>query len=142
MGNREPERGPWMHELEMEVRDYELDLQGIVNNSVYQNYLEHARHSLLKALELDFAALHQRGIDAIVVRAEIDYRSSLRSGDRFLVRSRVEAQGRLRFIFTQEIARMPDGATCIEARIVATTLVGGRPTPCEEIRLALERARA
>lgn len=29
--------------IEMEARDYELDLQGIVNNSVYQNYIEHAR---------------------------------------------------------------------------------------------------
>ena len=31
-------------ELKMSVRDYECDLQGIVNNAVYQNYLEHARH--------------------------------------------------------------------------------------------------
>ena len=28
-------------EIEMQVRDYECDIQGIVNNAVYQNYLEH-----------------------------------------------------------------------------------------------------
>jgi acyl-CoA thioesterase FadM len=34
--------------LDFEVRDYECDLQGIVNNAVYQNYLEHTRHEFLK----------------------------------------------------------------------------------------------
>ncbi|HET7839553.1 MAG TPA: acyl-CoA thioesterase [Rectinemataceae bacterium] len=135
------ESGTWTHEIQLEVRDYELDIQGIVNNSVYQNYLEHARHRLLKAIGLDFAELHARGTDAIVTRAEIDYRASLRSGDGFVVLSRVLAHGRLRFIFNQEIRRLPDRELCVEARIVAATLVNGRPAPSEEIRLALERAQ-
>lgn len=29
--------------IDLKVRDYECDLQGIVNNGVYFNYLEHAR---------------------------------------------------------------------------------------------------
>jgi acyl-CoA thioester hydrolase len=133
---------PFTHELEFEVRDYELDLQGIVNNAVYQNYLEHARHLFLRSIGLDFADLHARGIDAIVVRAELDYRGSLRSGDRFTVWSRAEARGRLRYVFTQEIRRMPDGMPCVEARVVAATLVGGKPAPCPEIAEALARAAA
>ena len=128
-----------MHELELEVRDYELDLQSIVNNAVYQNYLEHGRHKLVQAMGLDFSALHQQGIDPVVVRAEIDYKQSLRSLDTFVIRSRVEVQGKLRFIFIQEIFRPRDNAIIVQARITAATLRQGRPGPCTEIHQALEK---
>ena len=31
----------YIYELTLKVRDYECDLQGIVNNANYQHYLEH-----------------------------------------------------------------------------------------------------
>ena len=71
-------------ELELEVRDYECDLQGIVNNAIYLNYLEHARHQLLKNIGVDIAKLHDGGCDLVITRAELDYEQPLRSGDRFL----------------------------------------------------------
>jgi acyl-CoA thioester hydrolase len=129
----------WMHELELEVRDYELDCQGIVNNAVYQNYLEHGRHKFIATLGVNFAELHERGVDPVVVRAEVDYKQSLRSLDVFVIRSRVEAQGRLRFVFVQEIFRPRDQAMIVQARITAATLRNGRPGPCTEIFEALER---
>ena len=60
----------YLFRLDFQVRDYECDLQGIVNNAVYQNYLEHTRHEYLKTVGLDFAELSQRGIDLVLTRAE------------------------------------------------------------------------
>lgn len=128
----------WMDRQEMEVRDYELDLQGIVNNSVYLNYLEHARHKFLQKIGLNFAELHHKGIDAVVVRSEIDYKKSLKSGDEFFVQSAIEPMGRLRFVFVQEIVRSADSALIAHARIIATTIRDGRPTPYLELLAALQ----
>lgn len=117
-----------MFKLEFEVRDYELDLQGIVNNSVYQNYLEHARHVFLKEHGLDFAELSRRGVNLVVVRIEMDYLQPLRSGDRFAVSITTERVSRLRFAFNQEIHRIPDGKPLLRAKVIGTALnQRGRP---------------
>lgn len=118
-----------LHQLEFKVRDYECDLQGVVNNSVYQNYLEHARHELLLARGISFAAMTAAGINLVVVRAELDYRDSLVSNDSFVVNSRVERLSRLRFVFIQEICRLPDQKLMLEARITGTAL-NPRGRPC------------
>lgn len=114
-------------ELEFKVRDYELDLQGIVNNSVYQNYLEHCRHEYLLSQNIDFAALHHKGIDLVVSRIEIDYKNSLKSQDSFVVKLLVEKQGNLRLIFHQWIERLPDSTLIVEAKVTGVCLKHGRP---------------
>lgn len=106
-------------EVEFEVRDYECDLQGIVNNANYQHYFEHARHIYLKSIGLDFAALHERGADAIVQRVEIDYRKPLRSGDRFAVQTSVATKGIMRFVFTQRILVLPSRVCAADGLITA-----------------------
>ena len=91
--------------LPFEVRDYECDLQGIVNNAVYQHYLEHARHTLLKQSGMTFAQLNKAGVQLVVIRAEIDYKAPLRSGDKFIVASQLIRVSRVRFGFRQDIYR-------------------------------------
>ena len=114
-------------ELEMQVRDYECDIQGIVNNSVYQNYLEHCRHKFLHKAGLDFAELHKQGFDAVVIRAELDYKFPLLPGDDFLVRLKMGKQGRLRIIFSQQILRKSDEKIMVNAKITAVLTRNNRP---------------
>lgn len=118
--------------LEFKVRDHECDMQGVVNNAIYQNYLEHARHEFLLSRGVDFAALTVIGIRPVVVRAELDYKRSLKPGDRFSVSVKCALEGRVRLVFLQEIVHQ-DGWTAMSARIVATVLdVRGRPRIPEE----------
>lgn len=114
-------------DLAFSVRDYELDLQGIVNNAVYQNYIEHARHEFLKAHGLDFNQLHIDGYDAVVVRSEIDYKRSLKSGDNFIVKTSVVREGRLKIIFNQQIIRTDDQTIILNAKIHAACIYKNRP---------------
>ncbi len=114
--------------LEFLVRDYECDLQGVVNNAVYQNYLEHARHEFIKSLGLDFAELARQQINLVVVRAELDYKKPLSSGDSFWVNTRVERISPLRFAFLQDIYRLPDDELILQGKIIGTALnQRGRP---------------
>ena len=76
--------------VDLEVRDYECDIEGIVNNAVYMNYLEHARHLFLRDIGFDFAELTRIGIHLVVIRIEADYLYPLRSGDRFYVTTGLE----------------------------------------------------
>lgn len=118
----------YLHSIEFKVRDYECDLQGVVNNSVYQNYLEHARHEFLKTRQLNFAEVTASGIHLVVVRAELDYRDSLKSNDAFEVRSNLKRLSKLRFEFLQDIYRLPDDRLMLEGRIIGTSLDRrGRP---------------
>src|SRR5512138_3002860 len=112
----------------MAVRDYECDLQGVVNNAVYQNYLEHARHEYLKAIGIDFADLAAQGINLVVTRVEIDYKLSLTSGDCFVVEVRPERLSPVRIGFRQDIYRLPERKLVIRGLVTGTALnAKGRP---------------
>ncbi|MCA1760066.1 MAG: acyl-CoA thioesterase [Bacteroidales bacterium] len=121
-------------ETELEVRDYECDIQGIVNNSVYQNYLEHCRHQFLNEVGLSFAQMHNEGIDAVVIRAELDYKFPLRPGDVFLVRLKMAKQGRLRIIFNQQVIRKSDEKLMVDAWITTVLTRNGRPVSPEILK--------
>ena len=115
-------------ELDMKVRDYECDIQGLVNNSVYQNYLEHTRHEFIKAAGLDFAELHKEGIDPVVYRIEIDYKLPLISGDEFICKLNFEREGNLKVIFFQDIYRKKDNKLIVKAKVIVVILKNGRPS--------------
>lgn len=115
------------------VRDYECDMQGIVNNAVYQNYLEHARHQFIKARGLDFAEITLQGIHLVLIKAELEYKRSLQSGDAFYIETSVERISKLKLAFIQAVHRSEDDQLMLSARMTVTsTTKEGRPVVFEQ----------
>jgi len=129
----------YQYSLEFTVRDYECDLQGIVNNANYQHYLEHTRHEFLVSKGISFSELHEQGLDLIVTRVVIDYKFPLRSRDMFLVRLSVRREGNVRLLFEQEIVRLPDEKLIVKAEVTGIASRNGRPVSPEPVIEMLER---
>ena len=112
---------------EMKVRDYECDIQGVVNNANYQHYMEHARHEFLESMGENFGRLHDEGIDAMVAKVQIEYKLPLISGDRFVVGINIKRQG-AKLLFIQDIYRLSDGKLCTKGCVETICVQNGRLT--------------
>ncbi|MFA6717716.1 MAG: acyl-CoA thioesterase [Prevotella sp.] len=121
----------YMFETRMDVRDYECDIQGIVNNANYVHYTEHTRHRFLHSLGVSFAELHERGVDAVVARMKLRFKTSLRSDDEFLSRMNLY-KSNVGYIFEHDIYRASDERLCFHADVELVTLINGRFAPSED----------
>ena len=115
----------YIFETEMEVRDYECDIEGIVNNANYLHYTEHTRHLFLRSLGVSFAKLHEQGTDAVVARMELKFKTPLRCDDIFVSKLWLTKEG-IKYVFHQDIFRKADGCLCFHGDIELVCLVNGR----------------
>lgn len=119
-------------EIEIKVRDYECDAQGIVNNANYQHYFEHARHEFLEAAGCSFGKMRQAGIEPVVARIEINYKNSLRGGDLFVCKLYLKREG-IKFVFYQDIFRVSDGALCATGKVTTVCTQNGKLIKGDEL---------
>ncbi len=117
-----------MHRLDFQVRSYECDLQGIVNNANYQHYLEHSRHEFLKTLGINFTEMHEQGLDLVLIEANLKYISSLKADDEFYVITKLQYISKLKLKFTQLIYKSDDTAV-LEAEMTGTCIDRSRNKP-------------
>ncbi|MBM6881899.1 acyl-CoA thioesterase [Bacteroides caecigallinarum] len=115
----------YIFEQQMKVRDYECDLQGIVNNANYQHYIEHTRHEFLLSLGVSFAHLHNEGIDPVVARLNMAFKTPLKSGDEFVSKLYIKKEG-IKYVFFQDIFRLPDMKPVIKATVETVCVINGR----------------
>ena len=118
-------------ECQIEVRDYELDAEGIVNNANYLHYFEHTRHCFCKSEGFSFADIRKQGLDPVLAKITVGYRTPLVSGDVVTSRLSMRRQGP-RFIFDQWLIN-EKGELVAEGEITVVTLKNGQLSRGDEL---------
>ncbi|GGY15357.1 acyl-CoA thioesterase [Streptomyces djakartensis] len=101
------------------VRGYETDVQGHLNQSVYLNYAEHARWSLLRAAGITQSGLIGSGVGPVALETTIRYKRELLAGDEVEVTCAFDF-GEGKVFRIEQIVRKADGTVAAEI-----TAVGG-----------------
>ena len=124
-------------EMPMRVRDYEVDVQGIVNNANYLHYMEHTRHEFCRQAGFSFAKMHSMGIDPVLRKIEVEYIHPLGLGEEMVSKLAIRREG-ARFIFVQDIYKLPGGEPVIKALVTVVCLENGRLTKGEVLAEAFK----
>ena len=114
----------YIFETRMEVRDYECDIQGIVNNANYLHYLEHTRHEFCQQAGVSFRDMQREGIDPVVRKIEITYYTPLRLAESMVSKLWLERR-EARFIFHQDIYNAA-GAVVVKSLVTIVALENGK----------------
>ncbi|HEV2613609.1 MAG TPA: acyl-CoA thioesterase [Gammaproteobacteria bacterium] len=101
--------------LSSEVRDYEVDFQGIVNNAVYMNFLDHARSKYLESLGFDIVKIAQEGINIVLFETTLKFKRSLRFRDEYHIKTNLIRLSRFKLYMPQEIINTQTNTLCVEA---------------------------
>ena len=112
----------YIYELNMKVRDYECDLQGIVNNANFLLNLVHTRLEFLLSTGVSFAALHEQGVDPVVARINMAFKTPLKSGDEFVSKLSMKKEG-IKYVFYQYNFRESDNKVALKAVVETVCMI-------------------
>lgn len=112
------------YKLEFEVRDNELDIQGIVNNANYFIYFAHARHKFAKEIGISFSKMSEEKQYLLLASTTMEFKKSLRAEDQFYVTCKLVPEGTLRFAFEQEIRKISDDTLIAKSHNVVVCIDG------------------
>ena len=125
---------PYIYEMPLKVRDYEVDSQGIVNNANYLHYLEHTRHEFCQERGVSFRDMQRDGIDPVVSKIEISYLTPLRLAETMTSCLWLERKG-ARFVFHQDIFNA-SGKYVVKVLVTIVALENGRLSRGEQLAAA------
>ncbi len=119
-----------------EVRGYETDFQGIVNNAVYFNYLDHTRCLQLAHLGVDIKTCAENQLNLVLIHTELSYKHSLTVHDSFLIHSIMTRLSPLKYAFAQSIRLRKDNRLILTANSICCGVNAQSGKPCVVPQLA------
>ena len=114
------------YSFKTEVRGYELDSYGHVNNAIYVNYTEQARWEILKEAGLLDSFL-KRNLLLVVAETNIRYMRELKLFDQVEIESTIKFEAPY-LVFYQDINNLTDNLKSAKA-IVRTLLIDKERIP-------------
>lgn len=118
----------YLFESIVKVRDFETDMQGVVNNAYYHNLLEQTRAEFFESVGIDVKEWSNNlGVDFVVYFASIQYRSAIVGGETFRSCLNMRRQG-ARFVFIQDFRREETDELCMKAHVEVIVSVNGKIT--------------
>ncbi|KAG2567878.1 hypothetical protein PVAP13_7NG274800, partial [Panicum virgatum] len=109
-------------EIEMVVRDDEVDEYGVVNNPIYASYLHSGRDVMLEQLGISVDYWTSTGNAMALSELNLKYFAPLRSGDVFVVKVKPVLIKGVRIIVEHMIETLQDRKLVLEGRAVAVCL--------------------
>lgn len=102
-------------ECTLQVRTYECDSYGHVNNAAYLNYLEYARYEFLKTIHFDYPAFVKAGYGIFIAHIDIEYKKPSHTDDILTIQTWPLKKGAVSGTLAQKIVR--NGQIIVEAGV-------------------------
>lgn len=112
-----------------EVRDNEVDIQGVVNHTNYPIYMAHARHKFLHEIGLNFNQMALDNQLLFLTSSNIEYKKSLKPNDKFYVTCSIAKSGAIRVSFEQEIRLVQNDELIAKGINIGVCMDGNRNRP-------------
>ena len=117
----------YLFESTVKIRDFECDMQGVVNNAYYHNLLMQTRTEFLASVGIIRQQWSEElGIDFVVYETAIQYRLPIQNGETFRSCLNLHREG-ARYVYIQDFRR-ETGELCMRARVDVVVGVHGKLT--------------
>ena len=112
----------WLHNADA--------LKGVIIIANPHLFLDHTRHEFLTSVGISFAALHEQGVDPVVARINMAFKTPLKSGDEFVSKLYMKKEG-IKYVFYQDIFRKSDNKVVVKSTVETVCVVNGRLSDSE-----------